>query len=261
MPGQLGRDKEGCYSRWGNEGKKYYYECGNEEERNKAKEKAYKQGIAIGDYELETYNDYPQSASENACRALRWVEENGWGSCGENTGKQRAHQLCNRENISRDTIARMASFKRHQQHKDVPYDEGCGGLMWDSWGGDEGINWGQRKLDQIEKMEKINSFQELQRRVKIGFDYDDTLTKYKIRDLVKELIKAGGTEVYIVSARSQSFELYRIAQMLGIPQYRVFMMGSNEKKIEKIKELGLEKFFDNNPDVIRELPNVGELIR
>ena len=28
----------------------------------------------------------------------------------------------------------MASFNRHQQHKDVPYDEGCGGLMWDAWG-------------------------------------------------------------------------------------------------------------------------------
>jgi len=44
----------------------------------------------------------------------------------------------------------MASFKRHQQHKDVPYDEGCGGLMWDCWGGDAGINWAIRKLKQID---------------------------------------------------------------------------------------------------------------
>ena len=28
----------------------------------------------------------------------------------------------------------VASFKRHQQHKDVPYDEGCGGIMWDAEG-------------------------------------------------------------------------------------------------------------------------------
>ena len=40
----------------------------------------------------------------------------------------------------------MASFKRHQQNKDVPYDEGCGGIMWDAWGGATGINWAIDKL-------------------------------------------------------------------------------------------------------------------
>jgi hypothetical protein len=98
----------------------------------------------------ETYNDYPESAVNNAKRAIKWAEENGWGSCGEASGKSRAHQLANKENISRDTIARMASFKRHQQHKNVPYNEGCGGLMWDAWGGDEGIEWAIRKLKQID---------------------------------------------------------------------------------------------------------------
>jgi ATP-dependent Clp protease protease subunit len=99
----------------------------------------------------DSYNDYPQSASDNAKRALKWVGENGWGTCGEATGKARANQLANREPISSDTIARMASFKRHQQHKDVPYNEGCGGLMWDAWGGTEGIEWAIRKLKQIDK--------------------------------------------------------------------------------------------------------------
>ena len=51
----------------------------------------------------------------------------------------------------------MASFKRHQQHKDVPYDEGCGGIMWDAWGGDAGINWAIRKLDQIDSNNKLDS--------------------------------------------------------------------------------------------------------
>ena len=100
---------------------------------------------------LETYNDYPKSATNNAKRALKWVDENGWGSCGTDVGKKRANQLANRENISRDTISRMASFKRHQQHKDVPYSEGCGGLMWDSWGGTSGVNWAINKLKQIDK--------------------------------------------------------------------------------------------------------------
>ena len=28
---------------------------------------------------LESYNDYPKAAQENAQRALDWVEKNGWG--------------------------------------------------------------------------------------------------------------------------------------------------------------------------------------
>ena len=48
----------------------------------------------------------------------------------------------------------MASFKRHQQHKDVPYDEGCGGIMWDAWGGSSGVEWAIRKLEQIDKERK-----------------------------------------------------------------------------------------------------------
>ena len=82
---------------------------------------------------LETYNDYPQSATNNAKKARKWKEENG-SDCGTRVGWTRSSQLADRKKISRDTIARMASFKRHQQYKDVPYSEGCGGLMWDAWG-------------------------------------------------------------------------------------------------------------------------------
>jgi hypothetical protein len=107
--------------------------------------------LASGKFAEDSFTDYPEAATNNAKRALKWADENGWGSCGEATGKARANQLANREPISRDTIARMASFKRHQQHKDVPYSEGCGGLMWDAWGGDAGIEWAIRKLAQIDK--------------------------------------------------------------------------------------------------------------
>ena len=98
----------------------------------------------------KTYSDYPQAATNNAKRALKYVAEHGWGSCGTAVGKQRASQLANREPLSRDTIARMSAFKRHQQNKDVPYGEGCGGLMWDCWGGSAGINWANKKLKEID---------------------------------------------------------------------------------------------------------------
>jgi hypothetical protein len=99
--------------------------------------------------ELESYSDYPEGAVNNAKRALKWKKENG-SSCGTSVGWKRASQLANKQPISRSTIARMASFKRHQQNKDVPYSEGCGGIMWDAWGGSAGVNWAISKLKSID---------------------------------------------------------------------------------------------------------------
>lgn len=99
----------------------------------------------------KTYTDYPKAASENAKIALRYAEQNGWGSCGTPVGKQRANQLAKNEPISEDTISRMASFERHRQNSQKELGDGCGRLMWLAWGGDEGIEWAQRKLEQIKK--------------------------------------------------------------------------------------------------------------
>jgi hypothetical protein len=99
---------------------------------------------------VDSYADYPQSATNNAKRALDWADKNGWGECGTPVGKARANQLANKEPISRDTIARMASFKRQQENKDTPYSEGCGGLMWDAWGGTSGVEWAINKLKEID---------------------------------------------------------------------------------------------------------------
>ena len=103
-----------------------------------------------GAVELESYNDYPDGAVNNAKRAVAYKEKNG-STCGTQVGWTRAGQLARREKISRNTISRMASFKRHQQHKDVPYSEGCGGIMWDAWGGSAGVNWAISKLKEIDK--------------------------------------------------------------------------------------------------------------
>lgn len=100
--------------------------------------------------ELESYSDYPQSATNNAKRAIKYKEENG-SSCGTRVGWTRARQLADKKPITRDTIARMASFKRHEQHADVPYSEGCGGLMYDAWGGRSGVNWAISKLKEIDE--------------------------------------------------------------------------------------------------------------
>lgn len=134
----------------------------NEDEIRLIRENTDAKGILVNEKSIgetfsqkeETYNDYPEAATNNAKMALKYKEENG-SSCGTPVGWTRARQLANRERISRDTIARMASFKRHQQNKDVPYDEGCGGIMWDAWGGDAGIEWAIRKLDQIDNKKSM----------------------------------------------------------------------------------------------------------
>ena len=80
---------------------------------------------------------------------MRYAEENGWGDCGTAVGKARANQLANGEAISEETIARMASFERQRENSDKELGDGCGRLMWLAWGGDEGVEWAQRKLEQI----------------------------------------------------------------------------------------------------------------
>ncbi len=157
--------------------------------------------LAFNDVELESYTDYPQAATNNAKRALKWAEENGWGSCGTQVGKVRANQLANREPISEETIARMSAFRRQEGNKNTPYGEGCGGLMWDAWGGDAGIDWAERKLKQIreENSEELH-FSEEQETALIEFaeangeyiDADDVIIDLNKREFatVTETVEA-----------------------------------------------------------------------
>lgn len=116
---------------------------------------------------FESYDDYPEAAKKNAKVALRWAEENGWGDCGTPVGKIRANQLANGEAITRETIARMAAFERHRQNSQKELGDGCGRLMWLAWGGDEGIAWAQRKLQQID-MKQAYSVQDEEKRIVTG---------------------------------------------------------------------------------------------
>jgi len=113
--------------------------------------------MACETHEFQSYNDYPQSASDAACKVLGWIEKYGRDEVEgmERTGLARANQLCNREPISVDTIARMASFARHKKNSEIaPEFEGTpwkdkGYVAWNGWGSDEGIEWAQRKLEEI----------------------------------------------------------------------------------------------------------------
>jgi hypothetical protein len=116
----------------------------------------------------DSYSDYPEAAKENAKIALRYAEENGWGDCGTAVGKARANQLANGEPITRETIARMAAFERHRQNSQKELGDGCGRLMWLAWGGDEGVEWAQRKLAQIDKKTEFKFTADKEKRIISG---------------------------------------------------------------------------------------------
>ena len=119
----------------------------------------------LANVQFESYTDYPESSTNAAKRALEWRDSHPDNDCGTRVGWARANQLANREPISEETIARMASFARHLQYEDVPYSEGCGGLMVDAWGGRAGIEWAKNKLDRIRTEASKFSFSEDQQMV------------------------------------------------------------------------------------------------
>jgi hypothetical protein len=100
--------------------------------------------------EMESVADYPDSVKNNAKAVLKYVDENGWGSCGTEVGKIRANQLANGESISLDTVKRMYSYlSRHEVDLESSkgYGDGCGKLMYDSWGGKSALSWAKSKLN------------------------------------------------------------------------------------------------------------------
>ena len=93
---------------------------------------------------------------------------------------------------------------------------------------------------------------------KVSFDYDDTLSTGRGLDLATTY-KEAGNELYIISARNTISKGMRTrAEQLGISTDKIFATGSNAAKIAKIKELGINKHVDNNPDVVKDLDKVGE---
>jgi HK97 family phage portal protein len=109
----------------------------------------------------EGYDDYPQSATNNAKRMIEWREKYGRDEVkgGTAVGWQRASQLANREKLSAETVGRMAAFNRHRKnatvdpkYKDEPWKD-RGYVAWNLWGGTSGVNWAIKKMESIRNNE------------------------------------------------------------------------------------------------------------
>jgi len=161
----------------------------------------------ITEQKFETYNDYPESAKNNACKVLRWRDEHGDEVKGmTRIGWTRANQLCNGSNISESTIARMSAFQRHKKNAEVapefkstPWKD-KGYVAWLGWGGTTGIEWASRKLESIrkKKMSKAQFATDEEKRTLVGvamvpdkliLRYDNERNPYYVRFSAEEISK------------------------------------------------------------------------
>jgi hypothetical protein len=115
--------------------------------------------------ELFSYNDYPELIRKNAQSALDYIEKTGNPkNCMTQVGKVRAQQLAQGKPISIDTVKRMKAYiTRHQKdlQSSKSYDDGCGKLAMDAWGGVEALSWVEstiKKYEEMTAMSKENVF-------------------------------------------------------------------------------------------------------
>lgn len=101
----------------------------------------------------------PAGARSAARKALKWRDKYGDKvKGGTRVGWERANQLANGENLSRDTIGRMASFfarhkgneKINEEYKGEPWRD-AGYVSFLLWGGATGRSWANSKMDSFEK--------------------------------------------------------------------------------------------------------------
>ena len=99
---------------------------------------------------FESYNDYPQSAKDNAERGIRLNEEIG-NRCATQVGKIRAQQIMNGENLSMETIKRTYSYlSRAAEYYNPDDTEACGTISYLLWGGEPMLRWAESKMKQEE---------------------------------------------------------------------------------------------------------------
>lgn len=96
---------------------------------------------------------------------------------------------------------------------------------------------------------------------KISIDYDDTLSTQRGKDLARRLINEGN-DLYVVTKRrrTESNDVYRDAQSVGISRDRVFFT-EGAMKWQKLKQLGIQRHIDNNPEEIADIKKNAPLIR
>lgn len=106
--------------------------------------------------EFASFDDYPKLIRENAQKALDYIERSGNpNDCMTQVGKVRAQQLAQGKPISIETVKRMKAYiERHKVdlESSKSYEDGCGALAMDAWGGIEALPWVESTIKKYEEM-------------------------------------------------------------------------------------------------------------
>jgi hypothetical protein len=201
--------------------------------------------VPIKKENMESYSDYPDSIKNNAKKVLKYVEENGWGSCGTSVGKQRANQLASGEPISLDTVKRMYSYlSRHAGDLDSSkgYDDGCGRLMYDSWGGKSALSWAESKLNDFGyDVSTLPAYvDELPKKKKMSEEFDYLLTEEPNNK--QYFAQDGEKRIVLGPAMVPDQKIFR-KDNNGDPYYVYFSSETIKMIAEKYMR---NKFIDNN---------------
>jgi hypothetical protein len=134
-------------------GNKVYMPCASHEEYERITGNELKTNDNEYTSKQNSYNNYPQGATNNAKRMLEWRKKYGRDVVkgGTEVGWKRANQLANRESISLDTVKRIHSFlARHEdnakiseEYRNEPYKD-KGYVAYNLWGGKAMISWAKK---------------------------------------------------------------------------------------------------------------------
>ena len=146
-----------------------------------------------------TYADYPDTAKNNAKKALQHKKDNG-SSCGTRVGWLRANQIANGEGLSEDTVQRTYSFLSRAE----VYDQGkyfdedgaevCGSIMYDAWGGSAMRDWAEAKFKKIEREKESKAMAKFN--IDILGEISESVNSYNV--VQREISNARGKELNLV---------------------------------------------------------------
>ena len=236
----------------------------------------------------------PEYVQTKACQAIKENEKRG-NPAGTQVGKVRAQQLCQGENLSLETIKRMKSFLSRAATYDTGNWDDNGTIAMGLWGGKEALTWVDKIISQEEEMgiqdfvnpnagEDKDTF--IARCVsvvrnegktedqalgqcygmwenrqfsgaKVSFEWKNTLdTPRGIRAFENELSR--GSRIYIISDLPRmTDDLVDFSLKYRIPSWRIFTEGNIIEKVDKIKELGIQRHYDSDPRIRFMLGDVG----
>ena len=146
-----------------------------------------------------TYADYPDTAKNNAKKALQHKKDNG-SSCGTRVGWLRANQIANGEGLSEDTVQRTYSFlSRAEVYDQGKYynedgSEACGSIMYDAWGGSAMRDWAEAKFKKIEREKESKAMAKFN--IDILGEISESVNSYNV--VQREISNAKGKELNLV---------------------------------------------------------------